>query len=186
MRVAGEEIAFEEMGWTAMGCESEVMEVEAAFMDALQRVTTAERSGSTMKFTGPGVELEFMLLAPAPKAELVGVVWMLSEIVQGESATSPAEGADDPAESAMLVLNQDGSLSGHTGCRELSGEYVVVGDEILFTSFSADGECSPELQTQDNLVITVLGDGFTADIVGSRLTVTSAGGDGQLVFRAGL
>jgi heat shock protein HslJ len=160
------------------------MEVEEAFADALMRVTTAQRSGSTLRFVGPGVELDFALLAPAPTADLVGVTWMLSEIVQGETVTSPAEGADDPAEMAYLLLDVDGTLSGNTGCRELSGEYVVAGDEIRFTTFSADGDCIPELVWQDGRVVTVLGDGFTVEIVGSRLEVTSTGGE-RLVFRAG-
>jgi len=184
VRVDGDAIAFETMGWTAMGCEPQVMEVEQAFRDSLMRVTTAQRSGSTLLFSSPGVNLEFTLLAPAPTADLVGVTWMLSEILQGDTATSPAEGADDPAEPAMLVLRDDGTLTGHTGCRELRGDYVVNGDEILFTSFSADGDCIPELEWQDNQLITVLGDGFTAEIVGNRLTVTSSGGEG-LMFRAG-
>ena len=184
LHLDGESIAFEDMGWTAMLCEPQVMEVEETFMDALQRVTTAQRSGSTLFLDGPGLALEFALLAPVPTADLVGVTWMLSEIVQGESVTSPAEGADDPAERAYLLLDADGTLTGHTGCRELSGEYIVTGDEILFTTFSAQGDCIPELQWQDNQVVTVLGDGFTAEIVSSRLTVTSTGGEG-LVFRVG-
>jgi heat shock protein HslJ len=184
MQVEGDAITLRNMGWNGMGCEPEVMEVEQAYLDGLMRVTTAQRSGSTLLFAGPDVELEFTLLAPAPTADLVGVNWMLSEIVQGETVTSPAEGADDPADMAFLLLRADGTLSGNTGCRELSGEYVVSGDEILFTSFSADGDCIPELRWQDNQVVSVLGDGFTAEIVGDRLTVASSGGEG-LVFRAG-
>lgn len=184
LQLDGESIAFDNMGWTAMLCEPQVMEVEEAFVNALQRVTRAQRSESTLLLDGPGVELEFTLLAPAPTADLVGVTWMLSEIVQGGTVTSPVEGADDPAEMAYLLLDVDGTLTGNTGCRELSGEYIVTGDEILFTTFSAGGDCIPELQWQDNQVVTVLGDGFTAEIVGNRLTVTSTGGEG-LVFRAG-
>jgi heat shock protein HslJ len=183
LQLDGESIAFENMGWTEMLCEPQAMETEQVFMRALQRVTTAERSGPTLLLGGPGVELEFTLLAPVPTADLVGVTWMLSEIIQGETVTSPAEGADSPAERGYLLLDADGTLTGNTGCRELSGEYIVTGDEILFTAFSADGDCSPELQWQDNQVVTVLGDGFTAEIVGNRLTVTSPGGEG-LVFRA--
>ena len=184
MLVAGDEVTFTEQGWTAMLCDAPVMVVEEAFEAAFDRVTSISRSGSVLRLSGPEVELEFALLAPAPMADLIEVTWMLSEIVQGGTVTSAAEGADGPGDKAMLVLNEDGTLTGHTGCRELSGEYVVRGDEILFTSFSADGLCVPELEWQDNQVVGVLGDGFTAEIAGSKLTVTSPGGD-RLVFRAG-
>lgn len=184
MQIVDGGVTFEEMGSTAMLCEPPVMEVEEAFMTALDRVNSVSRSGPLLVFTGPGVDLEFKLLAPAPMADLVGVTWMLSEIVHGDTVTSAAEGADGPGEKAMLVLHQDGTLAGHTGCRRLSGQFVVSGDEIVFTSFITDGECIPELWWQDNQVVSVLGDGFTAEIVGRRLTVTSTGGEG-LVFRAG-
>jgi heat shock protein HslJ len=184
MREAEGAVTFGIVFQTDMGCEAPVMEIEAAYMSALARVTSAERSGPVLLLAGPGVELEFELLGPAPTADLVGVTWMLSGIVQGDTVTSPAEGADGPGEPAMLLLRADGTLTGHTGCRELSGEYIVSGDEILFTSFSAEGDCIPELQRQDDQIVTVLGDGFTAEIAGDRLTVTSTGGEG-LVFRAG-
>ncbi len=184
IEVSGGSITFAEMAWTSMGCEPQVMEAEQAYMDALARVSNADRFDSALLLSGPGVELEFALLGEVPTADLVGVTWMLSEIVQGDETASPAEGADDPADPAMLVLHPDGSVSGSTGCRDLTGEYVISGDEVVFTSFAAGGDCLPELQLQDNQVISVLEGGFTVTIDGRRLTVTAPGGE-ALVFRAG-
>ena len=182
LRIEGGTVAFVNLGSNDMACEPSVMDVEAAYLSALIRVNSAVRAESALRLTGPGVVLEFALLAPAPTAYLVGVTWMLSEIVQGDTVTSPAEGADGPGEKGWLLLSEDGTLAGSTGCRRLSGEYVVRGDEIVFTSFSADGDCVAELWWQDNQVVTMLGDGFTAEIVGRRLIVSSTGGEG-LVFR---
>ncbi len=88
-------------------------------------------------------------------------------------------------EPATLELRADGTLVGSTGCRSLSGSYTVAGDEVVFTEFSADGECPSELQSQDDQVVTVLGDGFTVEIDGDRLTLTSSGSEG-LVYRKSL
>jgi hypothetical protein len=51
----------------------------------------------------------------------------------------------------------------------------VRGDEVLFTSFTADGECPEHLAAQDSHVVGVLGDGFRAAIDGERLTITNDG-----------
>ena len=69
-------------------------------------------------------------------------------------------------------------MEGATGCRELTGTYVVVGDEVQMTNLRADGECPAELADQDAHVIEVLADGFTAAIDGPRLTLSSRGNIG--------
>jgi hypothetical protein len=48
---------------------------------------------------------------------------------------------------------------------------------------AAEGECPPDLQAQDDQVISVLGDGFRASVEGQVLSLTSSGGLG-LVYRA--
>ena len=74
-------------------------------------------------------------------------------------------------------------MLGSTGCRDLHGRYEVVRAEVLMTEMAAEGECSPELQDQDGLVVTVLGDGFRPAVIGQDLTLTSMGGLG-LAYRA--
>jgi hypothetical protein len=44
--------------------------------------------------------------------------------------------------------------------------------------FGAHGECGADVEDQDGRVVSVLGDGFTVEIDGDRLTVTAAGGEG--------
>ena len=72
---------------------------------------------------------------------------------------------------------------GSTGCRELSGTWRVSGGELSFPSFSANGECTAELATQDGSIIAVLEGGFTAEVTGDRLELTTATGEG-LVYRS--
>lgn len=169
-----------EIAQTEMGCEPAVMEIESKFMQGLFSVTGAARSGDIASLTGDGVEYTFELVPPVPIAELIGSIWVLDTIIQGDAASSTVATADP----ATLLLNADGTFTGGTGCREISGEYVVSGDTVQFTSFSADGECRSDVEWQDGQVVTVLGDGFTVKIEGDRLIVTAPGGEG-LSYKAG-
>ena len=164
---------------TAMGCEPEVMEIESIFMQGLSNVTSATRSGDTALLTGDGVDYTFEIVPPVPTADLIGPTWVLDTIIQGETASSTTSTADP----ATLSFDPDGTFTGGTGCREISGEYVVTGDTVQFTSFGAAGECGSEVQSQDGQVISVLESGFIVEVDGNRLTVTAPGGEG-LSYRA--
>jgi heat shock protein HslJ len=163
---------------TMMACEPQVMELEATYLAALGRVTSATRSNDALRLLGNGVELDFELEPPVPTEALVGVTWVLDSLLQRDAVSSTTEGA----EQATLVLNADGSFTGHTGCRELSGEYIVSGATVQLTSFSAEGECRDQYRFQDNVVISVLESGFSTSIDGNRLTIGAPGGEG-LVYR---
>lgn len=169
-----------EITQTLMGCEPAVMEIESTFLRGLSGVTTAIRSDDTALLTGEGVEYTFELVPPVPTAQLIGPTWVLDTIIQGEAASSTVGGADP----ATLLLNADGTFSGGTGCREISGEYVVSGDTVQFTSFGAQGECNSDMEWQDGQVISVLEAGFAVEINGDRLTMTVSGGEG-LSYRTG-
>jgi heat shock protein HslJ len=164
---------------TQMACGPAVMEIESKFMRGLSNVSGFTRSDAGASLTGDAVEYTFELLPPVPTAELIGPTWVLDTIIQGEAATSTAA----TAEPAELVLGTDGTFAGSTGCRDISGEYIVSGDTVHFTSFGADGDCSADLAWQDGQVITVLEGGFTAAIEGDRLTLTGSGGE-ALSYRA--
>jgi heat shock protein HslJ len=112
-----------------------------------------------------------------PTADLIGTVWLLDTLSE-DAAASSVIGAP-----ATLLLAEDETLSGSTSCRNLTGEYVVSADTVQFTSFAADGDCPAELQRQDGQAVTVLGDGFTVEIDGRRLTVISTSNEG-LAYRA--
>lgn len=173
----GEDLIVGELSSTAIGCNPEVMESERAFMSFLDRPLEYERAGDELVLRSDGDELRFVAVTPVPTEELIGTEWLLASLVEGETASTP-EGRP-----ATLLLTRDGLVRGSTGCRALEGEYVVDADQVLFTTFSALGECPPTLTDQDGFIVTVLGDGFTLDIEGDRLTVTSSGNE-SLVYTA--
>jgi heat shock protein HslJ len=160
-----------------MACAPEVMVVESSYLGALPRVTAAAREGDRLRLTGDGVDLLYVAQEDVPVEAMVGITWQLDSLVDADTASAPA------GDVATLRLEADGSLSGSTGCRVLSGSYVVTGDEVHFTDFAADGECPDDLWTQDSHVVGVLGDGFQATIDGDRLMLTKAGTQG-LTYRA--
>ena len=168
----GGSLTVRELSWTEMGCETSVMASEASFLQALLLVEFAEIVDEELHLDGDGVSLIFAREAPVPTADLINTLWMLDTLIEGDTASS-VQG--DPA---TLLLDADGNVSGSTGCRTFTGSYIVTGGSVMFPSFAAQGECPTQLARQDGQVITVLADGFTAEVDGDRLTLTSAGNEG--------
>ena len=174
-----------ELSWTEMGCEPDVMQLEQQYLAALQAVDSYELARSLhLGVVGIGTSLTFDPVAPVADAEVVGTTWVLDTVIEGDAASnSPI------MSSAVLTLDGDGTLTGSTGCRLLEGEWVTAGPEIVFTRFSAIddplvGVCAPESEALDGFIVTVLGDGFTVEIDGQRLTLMARGNEG-LSYTAG-
>jgi heat shock protein HslJ len=153
-----------------MACQPDVMESEQAFLSVLQRPLTLARDGDTLAMMGEGVELEFSIIPPVEPTALAGTTWQLETVIIGEAATSVRG-------HATLVLNEDGTMEGSTGCRDLSGTYAVDGDELVFTELAAAGDCPADLAEQDGRVISVL-EAARIEIDGNHLRLRSAGGEG--------
>jgi heat shock protein HslJ len=165
------------LGGTEMACPEPIMTLESAYLQGLAAVEAAHMAGDELVLTGPGVELRYERLETPPTAELVDTEWVLESLVQNDAVASTI------GEPATLVLHDDGTVDGSTGCRTLSGRYVVNGDEIEFTEFAADGECAGGPAEQDAHVIDVLEGGFRAAVDGRQLTLNGDGGQG-LIYQA--
>ncbi len=172
--IDGESFAVEALSWTEMGCEPEPMELEGQFLQGIGLVDTAVVSGDTATLSGEGVRFTFALEPPVPTADLIGPVWVLNTIIQGDTASS----THSSAEPATLQLDADGSFVGSTGCRRISGDYVVTGASLQFPSWGADGTCPTDIESQDNSVVSVIESSVTVTIDGTRLTLTAPGGEG--------
>ena len=180
-------------GGTAMACEEPRMAAERAYLDALAEVEAWSRpSTDELVLTGPGVELRYDALPPVPTADLTDTTWVVDGLVTGvgPDATTTSPDADD----ATLRLESDGTVEASTGCRSFAGKWTESGDEILFTTFgvrddspnlAADGTttCTSAVVEQENHVLSVLGDGFHAEVDEQRLTLVSRDGLG-LTYRA--
>jgi heat shock protein HslJ len=175
----GSRIGFSAMSMTEMACEEPMMTVEAAYHAALAAINEVERSGDrlTLLVAGEKTELVYDLLPPVPDAALEDTAWVLESLILGD-AVSSVQG--EPT----LRLNADGTLSGSTGCRDFSGEYVVRGDRVMATTLAATGQpCDGLLAEQDGFVLEIIGDGFGVAIDGNALTLSDPDGRG-LDYRA--
>jgi len=161
---------------TEMGCQADIQASEGAYVAALFEVSGWSVEDSQLTLTGQGMPLVFDPVADVPTAAIVGTNWVLESLVSGDAVSSVS---GDPT----LLLSEDGTVAGTTGCRELSGTWVVGGGELFFPSLSANGDCGPELAAQDGSIIAILEGGFTAQVTGDRLEVTEVSGEG-LVYRS--
>lgn len=177
----GSDIAFGDLAMTEMACSpEEAMTAETMYAQALTMVdTVAVDEGLTL--TGENVELVFTLLEPVPDAELTNVVWVLDGLIAGDAISTPVASSR-----ATVEFFSDGSVLGDTGCRPLSGNYVVNGAEVQMTELAADGnECEPEMVDQDSHFISVIEGGFRVEIEGDRLTIVAQGNEGLSFVREG-
>jgi len=166
----GSSITLTEWSITEMGCQPDVMESEQAFLSVLQKPLTLSRTGDELAVTGEGFDLQFTKIEPIATAALIGTVWELHTIVQGDAATRFIG-------EASLILDPDGTFTASTGCRQVDGTYLITGDELLFPDMAATGECPADQTDQDNAVISVL-ESARVEIDGDQLRLLSSGGEG--------
>ncbi len=177
-RLDGSSLALDGLGSTQMGCEPDVMTAESAFLAALADVDGVAADGDDLLLTGDGVELRFSPAAPVPDSPLEGTRWVLETVVEGSTATSTV---GDPA---VLTLGGDQHASASTGCRTITGTWLVEDGSLVIDDLLGDGAtCPPDLERQDAAVQAVLESGPGLDIEEDRLTLTGDDGRG-LVYRA--
>jgi heat shock protein HslJ len=167
-----------DIGATGMACPAEgVMELEAAYLDALRRVTTGERQEGRLLLRGEGVELSFTPRPEVPDAALEGTVWELDTVVDGELASSTIAGSE-----ATLEL-VGGQLSGTTGCNEFSGPAEVVGGRLVSGPLASTRMACEGVMDQEAHILAVLEGRPAVTVDGPTLTVALDDGRG-LVYRA--
>lgn len=170
----GDAVRFTGVGGTEMACEPDLMALEQRYTAALMLVARADRAADSLTLSGPDVVLDFALDHPVPAAALAGTTWVLESLLDGDTASSTT---GDPA---TLVLAEDGSLSGGTGCREFRGSYVLRGAEFVVTELDASvgpDRCTARTHPQDDHVLGVLGT-FRATVDRDSLVLTAPDGLG--------
>jgi heat shock protein HslJ len=104
--------------------------------------------------------------------------WQLIEFGPTGSTMPAVEDSE-----AGLTFNEDGSVSGSTGCNGAGSEYTVEGDQIEFAPFvSTLMACEDPIMEQESTFHQVLNGTATYEIDGDTLTLSR---DGMvLVFMA--
>lgn len=176
LRLDGNRASIDEIYMTEMACiEDGVMELEAAYLEALGLIDTAAVDGVHLVLSGEGVTLRFEVVEPEPDALLIGTTWLLETLVDGETASTPA--AD-----ASIRFEEDGTVTGHNGCNGFGGTYDP--DDGFSDLFQTLIGCMDAVADQETHFMGVLGSQPTLAIEGSQLTITAPDGR-ALVFRSG-
>lgn len=180
---------------TEMGCEPALMAAESAYLDALVAIDAWERtSDGTLRLTGPDVLLRFELLPEVEPADLTGTTWELDGFVHGSGDDGAVSSTTAGVEPAVLRLDDAGTFTLFTGCRDFAGEWLAHGDEVVLPSWGvtedsrgvgAGGEltCGAAAETQERDVLAVMEGSVRPTVDGQRLTL-QGGGDAGLTFRA--
>jgi heat shock protein HslJ len=104
---------------------------------------------------------------PAVSTSLIGA-WKLTAYGPADAPTPAVEGVD-----AGLTFNEDGTITGSSGCNGLGGDYTVEGDQITFGEFvSTLMACDDPIMTQEDAAHKVMTGTATYTIEGDTLTIT--------------
>ena len=92
-------------------------------------------------------------------------------------ANSPLPAVEDTQ--AGMTFNEDGTVTGNSGCNEFGGNYTVEGDQVTFSEIvSTLIACEEPLMSQEQVVLEVMADSATYNIDGNTLRLT---GDGMVL-----
>lgn len=104
---------------------------------------------------------------PAAPEALIGA-WKLTAYGPADAPIPAVEGVD-----AGLTFNEDGTVSGSSGCNGLGGDYTVEGDQITFGEFvSTLMACDDPIMAQEEAARKVMTGTATYEIENDRLTIT--------------
>lgn len=105
---------------------------------------------------------------PSAPASLIGA-WKLTAYGPAGAPTPAVEGVE-----AGLTFNEDGTVSGTSGCNGLGGDYTVEGDRITFGEFvSTLMACDAPIMEQEEAAHQVMTGTATYKIEGDTLTITN-------------
>ena len=106
--------------------------------------------------------------AQDPAASLLGA-WQLSAFGAADAPTPAVEVSE-----AQITFNEDGTVTGNSGCNEFGGSYTVEGDQITFSEIvSTLVACEDPRMIQEQAVYQVLTETATFEIDGNTLTLTN-------------
>jgi heat shock protein HslJ len=173
--VEGDRITFGEFVSTLMACDAPIMEQEDAAHKVMTGTATYMIEGETLTITNNDMVLVFTRgfytsQARSEAAPLFGI-WRLTSY-----------GVDDTRSSALadveanVTFNEDGTVTGTSGCNEFGGAYKVDGNEIEFHEIVSTLKlCDSPLMGQEEAMYQVLSELVAFDIEGNTLTLLKNG-----------
>lgn len=168
---SGSEIAFPHaFVSTLMACEEQVMMQERNYLQALEKVTSYEITGGSLRFFSDGDEV---ISFTEVSQDLAGTAWSILSYLDGNGRVSVLP---DTATS----IEFDGSrVSGSAGCNSMSGAYKTEGSSLSVEQLAAtEMFCvEPEgVMEQEHAVAKALESAAEYRIEGRTLTIWDGNG----------
>jgi heat shock protein HslJ len=171
--VQGDQITFGEFVSTLMACDEPIMAQEEAAHHVMTGTATYKIEGDTLTITNNDMVMVMTkttpgIVEPTAPASLIGT-WKLTSY--GSAGTLSSALADVEAN---LTFNDDGTVTGTSGCNEFGGRYVVEGDQITFNEIVSTLKlCDTPLMGQEEAMTLVLTETATYQMEGNTLTITN-------------
>jgi heat shock protein HslJ len=172
-------LSFDQFAVTLMACDSTLMTLESAYLEALGGVTGFAVDGNTLHLTGGEATLSFAS-EPAETLPLVGTPWMLTSITSGDVATGVVSGTEITA-----LFSADDTVSGSAGCNRFNGTYTRNAERLSFSPLATTKmACHSYVMTQERVFLNAMGQvaSYTIDGTQSHLTLLDGAGSPLLVF----
>jgi heat shock protein HslJ len=173
--VAGDQITFGEFVSTLMACDDPIMAQEGAAYKVMTGTATYKIEGDTLTITNDDMVLVFTRGAlsseePSTPASLIGA-WTLTSYGSADTLSSALADIQ-----AGLTFNEDGTVTGTSGCNEFGGGYTVEGAQITFKEIVSTLKlCDTPLMGQEEAMQQVLTEMATYEINGNTLTISNNG-----------
>jgi heat shock protein HslJ len=172
-------LSFDRFAVTLMACDSPLMTLESAYLEALGGVTGFAVGGGTLDLTGGQATLSFAS-EPAAALPLVGTPWTLTSITSGDVATGVVSGTEITA-----LFAADDTVSGSAGCNRFNGTYTRNAERLSFSPLATTKmACPGYVMTQERVFLDAMGEvaSYTIDGTQSHLTLLDGAGAPLLVF----
>jgi heat shock protein HslJ len=171
--VDGDQITFGEFVSTLMACEDPIMAQEDAAHKVMTDTAMYKIEGNTLTITNNDMVLvltkgTFSTEEPSAPATLSGA-WKLTSYGTADTLSSALADVE-----AGLTFNDDGTVTGNSGCNEFGGGYTVEGDQITFDEIVSTLKlCDEPLMGQEEAMQQVLTETATYQLDGNTLTITN-------------
>jgi heat shock protein HslJ len=174
-------LAVSGMGGTDMGCDKARHDQDQWLSTFLTEAPAWALTGDELVLTGKDAEIRLIDRHVAnPDKPLLNTRWVVESMLDGETASSvPAE--MKPAE---LIFLADGTVSGYTGCNQLTGKATQSPGKIKFEGIGTTKmACGGVTDAIERNVLAVLDGEVTVKVEADMLELKHPSGKG-LAFRA--
>jgi len=172
--VEGDQVTFGEFVSTLMACDDPIMAQEEVAHKVMTGTASYIIEGETLTITNNDNVLVLMRGAlstgESEAAPLIGT-WKLTSYGTTDTLSSALADVE-----AGVTFNEDGTVTGTSGCNEFGGSYTVDGNEIAFNEIiSTLMLCDTPIMSQEEAMYQVLSETVAFQIEGNMLTIMKNG-----------